>query len=348
MAVESLVLVPCPLCGTCEGFLPLRITRTDLHIRKYGALYGGLSLSEWKACGLCGFVHQNPRPTREALQQFYVKGQYHAPQLPASKDQYLDFSNWYYGEKVDYALARAGSATGRVLEIGCGLGGALWLFQERGWTALGVEPDPEQARFASHTLGLTAVRQGLVDESLSLDPKIDLVFTNHAFEHFADLDSVMRGVIRVLKPGGFMYTAVPTYYSNRSRLSKAWMNSSHYSLFTHHSLNQLLARHGFKEICHSYRGWRKEIDDLWHVARYTGRPTSPRAHFDNPRAVRRYVNLYNPLRSLLYAPLYAAHARRVAFGTTAARLWAVMRRSPTEFLRRAIRRCLRAVQGTSR
>jgi SAM-dependent methyltransferase len=348
MSTANLALVPCPLCGAHEGFLRLNITRTDLHIHKYGALYEGKPLSEWKACGRCGFVHQNPRPTLEALQDFYSTGQYHPPTLPGDTGQYLEFARWYFTEKIDYAVAHAGPSPGRVLEIGCGLGGALSVFQELGWATLGIEPDSAQARFATHTLGLAGVRQGLVDASLSLDPKVDLVFSNHAFEHFADLDSVIQGVSRVLKPGGHIFTAVPTYFSNRSRDSKAWMNSAHYSLFTHQSLNQLLARHGFEEIRHTYRGWRKEIDDLWHVARYSGVPLKAEVYFEVPRAVQRYVNLINPVRSLLYAPLYAGYSHRVAFQTRVARMWTLLRRSPVDFFRKVAKRCLRAVHSISR
>lgn len=348
MGADSLVLVPCPLCRARDGFLPLRISNTDLHIQKYGALYGGRALSEWKACGRCGFVHQNPRPSLEALQDFYASGQYHPPQLPLDMEQHRDFARWYYTEKVEYALAAADTRAGRVFEVGCGLGGALWLFKERGWTALGVEPDPAQASFTAHTMELPGVRQGLVDASLSLDEKVDLVFSNHAFEHLADLDSVMKGITRVLKPGGHIFTAVPTYYRNRSSLSKQWMNSAHYSLFTHRSLNQLMANHGFDEVRHTYRGWRKEIDDLWHVARYTGVAREPQAQYEDPHAVQRYINIYNPVRSAIYAPLYSNYAKRIQFGRTIANLGGLFRRSPSEFIRKAIKRCLQAIQGAAR
>jgi SAM-dependent methyltransferase len=318
MVAPNLALVPCPLCGWSADFRTLRITRSDAHIVKYGVLYEGRKLSEWKCCGRCGFVHQNPRPSTSALQDFYAKGQYHPPEVPANVKDYVDFATWYYAEKVDYAVRLSGLPQGRVLEIGCGLGGALRLFAERGWTAIGIEPDPTQAAYASGTLGLPGVQQRLVDRTLRVEPKVHLIFSNHAFEHFADLQSVMLGLSEVLEIGGCIFTAVPTYYANRSRLSKLWMNSGHYSLFTHRSLNQLLARHGFEEIGHTYRGWRKEIDDLWHVARFTGRPQDPSVFFEDASAVQRYVNAWNPEqgRPALGSPAPLA-ARIPAQGTQA-------------------------------
>jgi len=312
-------------------------------------LYEGAALSEWKACARCGFVHQNPRPSLKALSDFYAQGRYHPPDVPGGTSGYLEFANWYYAEKVDFAVATTGLSAGTVFEIGCGLGGALRLFSDRGCESVGVEPDPAQARFASDVLHLAGVRQGLVDDSFTLDSKVDLVFSNHAFEHLADLDSVMRAVTRVLKPGGHIFTAVPTYYRNRSSVSRLWMNSAHYSLFTHQSLNQLFARYGIEETCHTYRGWRKEIDDLWHVGRFSGSAMNPAAFFEDPRAVQRYINVYNPLRSVLFAPIYAQHARRVAFATRwlgfARSCWQLFRRSPSAFFSKAGKRCARAVQG---
>lgn len=311
--MTPLRLVPCPLCGNRESFLPLRITGRDDHIRKYGDFYAATRRSSWQACGMCGFAHQNPRPSTESLQAFYAQGRYHEADPPPAKEAYLEFAGWYYEEKVAYALASSGRSRGRVLEIGCGLGGALHQFRERGWTVLGVEPDAAQARYASDVLGLEGIRACALDESFRPDGKVDLVFSNHAFEHVVDLAALMRALTPLLAPGAHVFTAVPTYYSNRSRLSKYWMNSAHYSLFTHHSLDQLFARHGLEEVTHTYRGWRKEIDDLWHVARFTGVPSDARAHFEDPRAVQRYVNVVNPLRSVLFAPAYMGHATRVGY-----------------------------------
>ena len=86
-----------------------------------------------------------------------------------------------------------------------------------------------------------------------------------------------------------MFTAVPTYYQNRSKMSLEWMNAMHYSLFTHKSLDQLCARHGLEPVAHTYRGSTKFIDEVWHVARFTGRPTAPEAHYEDAHQVARYV-----------------------------------------------------------
>jgi SAM-dependent methyltransferase len=205
-----------------------------------------------------------------------------------------------------------------------------------GWSCFGVEPDATQWQFARTKLGLTNVKNGVLDANVEIDEKVDLVFTHHAFEHFADLSGVMTGIANILKPGGYVFTAVPTYAHNRSNMSKQWMNSAHYSLFTHQSLNQLMARHGFEEVAHRYdHSWRSP-DQFCHLARFTGTPTDPRSFYERPAEVDRYLRVTNPLRSVLYYPRHGELPERAYDAVRiAARVAALALRSPREFLRRA-------------
>jgi SAM-dependent methyltransferase len=256
-------------------------------------------------------VHQNPRPSTVALNEFYLTAQYHTEPAGANSEDYLKFARWYFGEKIDYSLAHAHLERGRVFDIGCGQGGVLKLFEERGWKPYGVEPDGTLSAYAINELGLTGVRQGILDRRFEPEEKVDLVFSNHAFEHFADLDGVMGGVLRVLKPGGYLFIVVPTYFKNKSAMSKRWMNSSHYSLFTHNSLNSVLTRYGFEEVTHTYAGWNKEVDDLWYLAKFSGKVGEPGVHFEDPRRVIRYLRVVNPLRSIVFSPIYSNWPLRV-------------------------------------
>ena len=328
----------CPLCGNSGKFIPVRVPDRDDHIAQYGSLYQGKSKSEWKICGTCGFVHQNPRPTVEALNRFYLQAQYREQVPTPEVVSYAAFARWYYDEKVDYAIALSGLTAGTVFDVGCGYGATLLVFRDRGWNCLGVEADGRCCEFARDVLRLPGVTQGVLNCNSQPEGTVDLVFSNHAFEHFADLDQVMQGITRILKPGGYVMTAVPTYVENRSSLSKAWMNSAHYSLFTHRSLNQLFSRYGIEEVSHTYRGWRKEVDDLWHIARFTGIRHDSAAFHENAKDVSHYMNVVNPVRSFLYAPIYAGYAKRVQFFLRITDIYAIFRKSPWTFFFKVARR----------
>jgi len=200
---------------------------------------------------------------------------------------------------------------GAAFELGACTGGALDQIRQRGFDVYGVEPDPKQAAFAREVLGLD-VKNAVLDASTELPAPIDLAFSNHVFEHIDDLQSAMAGLTRVMRRGGYVFTCVPTYARNRSDLSIRWMNAGHLSMFTHRSLNQLFARFGFVEVTHTYRGWWKEVDDLWHLARYEGSAPAPETFYEDARSVQRYIGVVNRLRSAAYWPVFHDWERKYA------------------------------------
>lgn len=316
--MSNLDIIPCPLCGNHHDFEALNINYKDEHISNYGSLYAGIKKSEWKICSQCGFVHQNPRPSKENLNQFYLDSSYHSNKIPKSYfldngKHYIDFARWYYLEKIQYAIANANlKDSGKVFDIGAGHGGVLKVFcQDLGWQVYGVEPDKNLFDYATNHLGITSIQNTILDSNTEIGEQVDLVFSNHAFEHFADLDQVMLGIQKILKPGGYVFTAIPTYYQNRSDLSLQWMNAGHYSMFTHKSLNQLFAKYGFEEVTHTYRGWNKEIDDLWHLAKFTGVTTAENLFYEDPYKVKSYINITNPINSIINYPVYSNYAKRI-------------------------------------
>ncbi len=338
-------LIPCPLCKNHERFIEVSVPSDDLHIDHYGDLYQGRRKSEWKICGVCGFVHQNPRPSIEALNRFYLSATYHNRAEAPTLEQYRQFSRWYFSEKLDYLTGHTGLRTGQVFDVGCGYGGALTVFQERGWKCHGIEADPNCVSFAHTALGLIGVQHGVLAANTEPKGSIDVVFSNHAFEHFADLETVLKGITRILRSGGYVFTVVPTYYSNRSTLSKRWMNSAHYSLFTHNSLNQLFAKYGLEEVNHTYRGWWKEIDELWHLSQLIGEHRKSREYFEDPGQVSQYMTFVNPIRSVLFGPIFSHFTVRRQLLQHLIHAFRLLVRSPREFTRKVCRR-LRKVWST--
>ncbi len=333
----SLITISCPLCKQDNSFIDVRVPGNDAHIESYGQLYSGSKKSMWKICGHCGFVHQNPRPSVEALNEFYLKSEYFGELPNIDAEQHLKFANWYYSEKIEYAIKYSQLNRGKVFDIGCGRGGVLKLFEQQGWKAYGVEPDKNLANYGNNTLGLKGVQQGILDSKFELDEKVDLIFSNHAFEHFADLDEVMKGVQKILKPKGYIFIAIPTYFKNKSSLSKAWMNSAHYSLFTHKSLSNLLSRYGFEEITHTYSGWKKEVDDLWYLAKYTGVRSDLATHYEDPKEVSNYLHVVNPLRSFIFSPIYSYWAQKVRIWNLLIYATKMFFKSPKLFFMKLIR-----------
>jgi len=333
--MAQLEAIPCPLCGETASFLPVTIPDADGNIRGYGEIYAGLAKSEWKICGRCGFVHQNPRPSAATLDAYYLSGQYHPHSVERDPDELVATNRSAYADEIEFTLEHSGLRSGAVFDIGCGYGVALKLWAERGFTPFGVEPDRALFEFGQRHYGLRHTQQRVLDETIEVRD-IDLAFSHHALEHVADLASMMRGLAKIMRPGGYVFTALPTYRHNRTTMSKLWMNSAHYSLFTVKSFDQMLARYGFRQVAHRYDGWSSSQDQFGHLARFEGEPFDATQFFEDPEEVHRYLRVVNPLRSAAYYPLHGGYRARVARGAQLARLTlAALREDPLGLPRRA-------------
>jgi SAM-dependent methyltransferase len=257
-------MVACPVCGGGD-FARTPGAKLDPMLQRVA---GQGARSTWAICRGCGLVLQNPRLTVEQTQELYSAHAYHS------------YSDGHLAQTLAYALRRpeplidylervAGLGnSGTVIDVGCGLGGALVCFRLKGWDAHGVEPDPELARVAQE-LG-NDVRVEFFDEDSFPAESADLVYTCHAFEHFLDPLAIARAAHATLRADGLLFVCVPTFKQARVP-ARAWMNSSHTFLFTHRTLGNLLFRGGFELVAHHYHSPEGE---LWCVAR-KGRQVVP-------------------------------------------------------------------------
>lgn len=332
MSTSQLEQVPCPLCANEGEFLALTVPDGDENIANYGSIYAGVTKSRWVACGKCGFVHQNPRPSLQALNEFYAQSRYHSALNYNRRRLDAQFKTAYAAD-LDFVSRHVPSHVKSVFDVGCGLGYALAKLRDRGWAAAGIEPDEGRHKYATEQLGLTNVQRGIMSRQIVPTMQVDMVYSHHAFEHVADLDDVMDGIKKVLNPGGYFFCAVPTYYRNRSNMSKLYLNSGHYSSFTHKSLMQLLSRHGFEYVVHEYfNDYGNDVtDDLLLLAKFTGKNSDAASYYEDPRAVQRYVNVVNPLRSIVFSPVYAVAYQRLSRRLMVPHLQLIFR-DPGEFL----------------
>ncbi len=178
----------CDLCRSDRHAVPV-LQAGDY---EYGVA-GGFTLSR---CTACDLYYQTPRPAREVIPGYY----------PPSYAVYGDdpVVGWLF--RLTYWLdarrvARLIGPRGRVLEVGCGAGGALTALERAGkWEVCGLELDAEAARQAARR-GFN-VRQGdLVDTDFPPE-SFDLIRMGHVIEHVRDPIATLRRAWELLRPGG--------------------------------------------------------------------------------------------------------------------------------------------------
>ena len=111
----------------------------------------------------------------------------------------------------------------RVLDLGCGGGFVSEELARRGAQVMGVDPAAPllnvARRHASQNSLNIDYREGSGEQVPAADSHFDIVVCVDVLEHVNNLDSVLREVHRVLKPGGlFLYDTI-----NRNVFSFLWM-----------------------------------------------------------------------------------------------------------------------------
>jgi FkbM family methyltransferase len=143
-------------------------------------------------------------------------------------------------QMLDHVCQRADLRPGaRVLDIGCGQGVALELFQAKGFRPTGI------------TLGLSdleACRQkGFHVEQMDQsflefeDGQFDFVWCRHCLEHSIFPFFTLSEIHRVLVPKGYLYVEVPAPDTSCNHQA----NKNHYSVLTRSMWAELLRRSGF-------------------------------------------------------------------------------------------------------
>lgn len=108
-----------------------------------------------------------------------------------------------------------------VLDIGCGEGGVLIPFLERGCRAVGIELDEVKSGYARELLGgyigkgqVEVVNRNIYEESAleRYSGRFDLIMLKDVIEHIPDQERFIPYLRKFLKPGGHVFFGFPPWY----------------------------------------------------------------------------------------------------------------------------------------
>ena len=155
----------------------------------------------------------------------------------------------------------------RILEVGCGYGTVLEVFQRKGFTTVGTEASLTRAQ-ACRTRGLDVFDcpTDNFDPIRHLAP-FDLAYSIHVLEHIVDPGPHIRNLAALIRDGGYLYIQVPHLMYEVNVVHRCH-SAVHCSSFSPRSLALLLQAHGFATL-------RIQADNNIHIlARKTGALTS--------------------------------------------------------------------------
>jgi SAM-dependent methyltransferase len=151
-------------------------------------------------------------------------------------------------DNVDEAIARlAPPKDGLIVELASNDGYLLKHVTARGYTALGIDPalgPVEAARNAGIETVHAFFTEKLADELARTGRKADLVFANNVLAHVADTAGFVRGVAKILKPGGTAIIEAPYLRDLIDHNEFDTIYHEHLCYFSGSALRRLFARHG--------------------------------------------------------------------------------------------------------
>lgn len=230
-------LVACLGCGAHDADV---IAERD----RYGLFFSV------KLCKDCGFVYTSPRMTVGAYGQFY-DNEYRPLYVGSERATdafYREQQN--QGRRV-YAFLEStgvlGNASMKVLEVGCGAGGILDFFKQKGHEVVGIDLGSEYVNYGKLEHGLDLRVGYLKDLELGYQP--DLILYSHVMEHILDPLAEMRDIAAICGPKSLVYIEVPgllnIHKSYAMDVMKYYQNA-HSAHFTLGSLKYLMGKCGFE------------------------------------------------------------------------------------------------------
>jgi 2-polyprenyl-3-methyl-5-hydroxy-6-metoxy-1,4-benzoquinol methylase len=241
--------VACPVCGS---------DRHEELFRKEGFTF--------VTCGACSLVYVNPQLRTEAVREVYEDESYSTivRRLVASSNDYR--KERFGAERMGIVDRFATVSPGRLLDVGCTTGFFLEAAAERGWSAVGIDPNPYAIDVAREK-GLTVEQATIEDASFEAE-SFDAITVFDVIEHLRRPLDLLAKARELLRPGGVVLLYTPNWEcAERLLIGEAchfiW-GTNHLTYFTADTLGQALERSGLEAVWHETRGLDVE-DVIWYL-----------------------------------------------------------------------------------
>jgi len=239
-------------CPICNG------DRTRFLFESYDDRFGYPDSFPLHQCNECKHIFLVGDFTPELLSDLYTK---YYPRANFDVDAFVPYSEkkgflaWLDGERGRCHTWVPNDV--RVLDIGCGFCETLGYHKNRGCEVYGVEVDENISELAERH-GFN-IHIGLFDPNNYEENFFDYVTMDNVVEHLIDPIETMRGVARVLKPGGRFVLNFPAPFSAGrylfGRRWAGWHTPYHLQFFSSKSLNKAADQSGFEVETYKSLTW---------------------------------------------------------------------------------------------
>lgn len=201
-------------------------------------------------CKNCQMVYANPRFKESIAENLYNEEDYtefYKIKLIPS----IDYRKTVLGKNKYNQIARYFNKSGKVLDIGSGVGEVLSVFKDNGWDCLGIEFNEFAANYSKEKFGLNIINKNVYDFDSS--EKFDVIMLWGVLEHFFKPLDILEKVHELLKDDGILLLEVPyadsvlvRYYEKTSKsVDRIIEGDRHLMLFSLRSFIEMTDKAGF-------------------------------------------------------------------------------------------------------
>ena len=239
--VYSFEKVPCCVCGGKNFEILSEKDRYGLHLPVV-------------ICKDCGLIQTNPRMTQEAYNQFYEREYrklYTGKEAPANdffKSEYKCGGDiyQYMSENMKKRIVNA-----LIVEIGCGAGGILQYFKDKGNDVYGVDLGSEYIEFGRVNYNLN-IETGTIDNLIKRGMSPDIVIYSHVLEHILNPVEELIKLKSICSSNTYLYIELPGVKYLTHSYDKNFLKSlqnAHTYYFTLTTLKNALRKAGWDFLC---------------------------------------------------------------------------------------------------
>ena len=140
------------------------------------------------------------------------------------------------------------SPTGKVADIGAGVGRLLYYLKKHGYEVYGTNISKTACRVSKERYNIVISDDSDIPEEWPAE-EFEAVSYWHVFEHLENPEKHLKSVSKILKPNGLIFIEIPNPESVGAGLSKvAWLGSDpafHVNMLSYSEIEKLLHKHGF-------------------------------------------------------------------------------------------------------
>lgn len=214
-------------------------------------------------CERCGAHYATQRLKPEAVDKFYsYEGYWQQRQQSKSHPTLWDRQALLEADGrvqrwIDAIERHLGQTRGTAVEAGCAEGTLLLHLRQRGWQAIGIEPDAQTASAVQARTGLE-IRAGVFPRTAA--PDCELFVACDVLEHVTDPLAFLHAAHRALRPGGLLFLQLPLMEKAQpdfgSMTEKVFDPQEHVFIYSREAVATLLETADF-EVVENHDAWRR-------------------------------------------------------------------------------------------